>query len=42
MWNDLNETEQVVFVVQKPDHSSLASKIVPEPVVELLAEFPDI
>ena len=32
----------MVFVVQKPDHSSFASEIVPEPVVELLAEFPDI
>ena len=42
VWNDLKETEQVVFVVQKPNHSSLASKIVPKPVVELLAEFPDI
>ena len=42
VWNDLKETEQVVFVVQKPDHSSFASEIVPEPVVELLAEFPDI
>ena len=42
VWNDLKETEQVVFVVQKPDHSSLASKIVPEPLVELLAEFLDI
>ena len=42
VWNDLKETEQGVFVVQKPDHSSFASEIVPEPVVELLAEFPDI
>ena len=42
VWNDLKETEQVVFVVQKPDHSSFASEIVPKPVVELLAEFPDI
>ena len=32
----------MVFVIQKPDHLSLASKIVPEPVVELLAEFRDI
>ena len=42
VWNDLKETEQVVFIVEKPDHSSFASKIVPKPLVELLAEFPDI
>ena len=42
VWNYLKETKQVVFVIQNPDHSSFASEIVHEPVVELLAEFPDI
>ena len=41
VWNDLKETEQVVFVVQKPNDSSLASNIVPTPIVELVIEFPD-
>ena len=40
--SDLKETEEVVFVVQKPDHSSFAFEIVPEPVVDLLAAFPDM
>ena len=42
VWSDLKETEHVVFVIQKPDHSSLASKIVSTPIAELLTEFPNI
>ena len=39
LWSDLKETEYIVFVVQKTNHSYLPSETVPMPITKLIAKF---